>query len=40
MEEDPGKLKLGKGVFLVKTHLRRLPRTEDVWVADFRPFRP
>ena len=38
MAEDPKKLKLGKGVSFVKTHLRRLPRTEDVWQADFRPF--
>ncbi len=38
MDENPGRLKLGKGVSFVKTHLRLLPRTEDVWQADFRPF--
>lgn len=38
MGENPGKLKLGKGAYFVKTHLKRLPRTEDVWQADLRPF--
>jgi hypothetical protein len=32
------RLKLGKGVSFVKTHLKRLPRIEDVWQADLRPF--
>lgn len=30
-----GSLKLGKGVAFVKTKLRRLPQSEDVWEADF-----
>ena len=38
MDENPGKLKLGKGVYFVKTRLKRLPRTEDVWQADIQPF--
>jgi hypothetical protein len=32
------RLKLGKGVSFVKTHLKRLPRIEDVWQADLQPF--
>jgi hypothetical protein len=30
-----GKLKLGKGIAFVKSHLRRLPLCEEVWEADF-----
>jgi hypothetical protein len=29
------KLKLGKGVVFVKTHLKRLPQGDDAWEADF-----
>ena len=35
LEDEPRKLKLGKGVAFVKSHLRRLPRGDDVWEADF-----
>jgi hypothetical protein len=38
MKGNPVKLKLGKGVYFVKTHLKRLPQTEDVWQADLQPF--
>jgi hypothetical protein len=38
MDENPGKLKLGKGSYFVKTHLKRLPQAEDVWQVDFEPF--
>jgi hypothetical protein len=39
MSDDPGRLRLGKGVTsFVKTQLMRLPQTEDVWQADFQPF--
>ena len=38
MDENPWTLKLGKGVSFVKTHLKRLPRTVDVWQADLQPF--
>jgi hypothetical protein len=38
MDEIAGKLKLGKGSYFVKSRLKRLPRTEDVWQADFQPF--
>jgi hypothetical protein len=31
----PVKLKLGKGAAFVKTRLRRLPLTDDVWEVDF-----
>jgi hypothetical protein len=31
------KLKLGKGVAFVKSHLRRLPQSEETWEADIRP---
>ena len=31
------KLRLGKGVFFVKTQLRRLRQGEDTWEADFFP---
>jgi hypothetical protein len=34
----PDQLKLGKGASFVKTHLKRLPQTEDVWEADFQPY--
>jgi uncharacterized protein DUF6930 len=30
-------LKLGKGSAFVKSRLRRLPQSEDVWEADFQP---
>ncbi len=30
-------LKLGKGSAFVKSRLRRLPQSEDVWKADFLP---
>ena len=33
--QNAGSLKLGKGVAFVKTKLRRLSQTEDVWEADF-----
>jgi hypothetical protein len=39
MSDDPGRLRLGKGVTcFVKAKLKRLPQTEDVWQADFQPF--
>jgi hypothetical protein len=38
MDEVPGMLKLGKGVYFVKTRLKRLPQTEDVWQVDLQPF--
>jgi hypothetical protein len=31
------KLRLGKGVFFVKTQLRRLKQEDDTWEADFFP---
>lgn len=31
------KLRLGKGSSFVKSHLSRLPRTEEVWEADIQP---
>jgi hypothetical protein len=34
----PDQLKLGKGAWFVKTHLKRLPQVEDVWEADFQPY--
>ena len=34
----PDQLKLGKGSWFVKTHLKRLPQVDDVWEADFQPF--
>ena len=30
-------LKLGKGAAFVKSKLRNLPQTDDVWEADFQP---
>jgi hypothetical protein len=30
-------LKLGKGVTFVKSHLRRLPQSAEIWEADIRP---
>jgi hypothetical protein len=33
---DEEKLKLGKGAAFVKSHLKRLPRSDDTWEADFR----
>ncbi len=38
MDENGGKLKLGKGAYFVKTHLKRLPQAEDVWQVDIQPF--
>jgi hypothetical protein len=38
MDIIPEKLKLGKGAYFVKTHLKRLPQTEDVWQVDLQPF--
>jgi hypothetical protein len=35
LENEPDKLRLGKGVAFVKSHLRRLPLGDDVWEADF-----
>jgi hypothetical protein len=32
---NDGCLKLGKGVAFVKTKLRQLPQSEDLWEADF-----
>lgn len=34
-KQNDGNLKLGKGVAFVKTRLRRLPQSEDVWEVDF-----
>jgi hypothetical protein len=36
---DPHKLHLGKGVRFVKSHLRRLRQSRDVWETDFMPTR-
>jgi hypothetical protein len=33
---DEEKLKLGKGAAFVKSRLKHLPQTDDVWEADFR----
>lgn len=33
---DPDRRKLGKGVAFVKSHLVRLPLSDEVWEADFR----
>lgn len=38
MVNIPAKLKLGKGAYFVKTHLKRLPQAEDVWQVDIQPF--
>jgi hypothetical protein len=35
--KDSGKLKLGKGVAFVKSHIRCLPQSDMVWEADFLP---
>jgi hypothetical protein len=37
MAEIPGKLKLGKGTGFVKSRLRYLPQTDEVWEVDFQP---
>ena len=37
MAAGAAKLRLGKGVFFVKTQLRRLRQGEDTWEADFFP---
>jgi hypothetical protein len=34
---DPHKLHLGKGVRFVKSELRRLPQSGDIWETDFMP---
>lgn len=34
-DDTPVKLKLGKGAPLVKSRLRQLPQTDDVWEAGF-----
>jgi hypothetical protein len=34
---DPHKLHLGKGVRFVKSELRHLPLSDDIWEADFLP---
>jgi hypothetical protein len=34
---EAGKLRLGKGVFFVKSQLRRLKQEDDTWEADFFP---
>jgi hypothetical protein len=34
---DPGKLKLGKGMAFVKSHIRCLPQSDMVWEVDFLP---
>ena len=35
---DPQHLQLSKGAMFVKSQLRRLPRIEDVWEADFEQY--
>ena len=37
MKEYHDKLILGKGSAFVKSHLSRLPRTDEVWEADIQP---
>ncbi len=37
MEDAWHKLKLGKGVTFVKTHLRLLPQAEDTWAVALDP---
>src|SRR5262245_31544495 len=37
MAQEHPRLKLGKRAAFVKTHLKRLPRREETWEADFRP---
>ena len=37
MKQIPDRLTLGKGSSFVKSHLSRLPRTEEVWEADIQP---
>src|SRR5215470_3666104 len=36
MAQQHPRLKLGKRAAFVKTHLKRLPRQEETWEADFR----
>src|SRR5208282_3485627 len=40
MKEYNEKLNLGKGSAFVKSHLSRLPRTDEVWEADIQPISP
>lgn len=35
MVNHQNNLKLGKGVAFVKSHLRRLPQSNEVWETDF-----
>ena len=37
MKQVPDKLTLGKSSHFVKSHLSRLPRTDEVWEADIQP---
>ena len=37
MRQAPDRLILGKSSSFVKSHLSRLPRTEEVWEADIQP---
>src|SRR6185437_16327827 len=37
MPNPPSQLKTGKGAAFVNSQLRRLPRNDDVWEADFGP---
>ncbi len=37
MAKQHGKLKLGKGTTFVKSRLRYLPQSEEVWEVDFQP---
>lgn len=37
MDNIPDKLILGKTSHFVKSHLTRLPRTDEVWEADIQP---
>ena len=36
MAQEHLRLKLGKRAAFVKTHLKRLPRQEEIWEVDFR----
>jgi len=35
MAKERHELRLGKGVAFVKSHLKRLPQSDDAWEADF-----
>src|SRR5450759_2348516 len=37
MKQIPDRLTLGKTSHFVKSHLSRLPRTDEVWEADIQP---